>query len=344
MQAKKQDGRQKPVFIVKSTRMGGLDYLHISLIALVLILIGFAFALAYFKPGSTLVNCPYGVLNGTCAGAPYNSSQATQAVGRILAGYAASNTSLSVLAYYSLPNRTTVSYVPDLKEWVAVVPYRDPFYNNETLNVSFILSGNLTLRQPFLSMVGPAKPTNDTVVSFGTVSLAGKSQCSSSQPVPVYFITDPYVPGFINYTEGALGLQRQYGGSVNVSYYFVSSSYSASKYGQYGVAGTQALAGYLSCASKQGRLGSFVSNLSLSYTGEPLPYSTLSDVALGSGLNATRLSACMDNVSSALAVQTALAAFYSVQSVPVYIANCRYQSIPGTAQYAVDYALDQAKR
>jgi len=67
---------KEPVFIVKpALKRGGLDYLHISLIALVIVLIALAFSLAFFKQGTVVKNCYYGVVNGTCATQQYNSSQ-----------------------------------------------------------------------------------------------------------------------------------------------------------------------------------------------------------------------------------------------------------------------------
>lgn len=338
MQSKRKAKENKPVFIVKSMRMGGLDYLHVSLIALVVILIALAFALAYFKPGNVLVNCPYGIVNGTCSAAQHNSTEVMHVVGRILAGYAGSNSSLSLLAYYSLPNMSSVSYVPSTGGWLVVVPYRNPFQANQTLNVSFVLSRNLTLQEPFLSMVMPGS-TNDSTVAFGTVSLSGKSLCAYSGPMPVYFMTDPYVPGFINYTEGAIALASQYSGSVNMSYYFIPSSYSLAKYSQYGLQETQGLNRYLDCASRQSGFGAFVSNLSKSYDGNPMSNSTLHGIALESGLDPAQLSSCMDNVTSSISAQTTLAAFYGVRSLPAYIVNCGYASIPNTARYAINYAL-----
>ncbi len=335
--------KEQPVFVVRSTRMGGLDYLHISLLVLVAVLIGLAFALAYFQPGIMLKDCPYGVLNDTCAPAPYNASQVMSAVGRVLDGYARSNSSLSLLAYYSMPNRTSFSYSADTGEWVAIVPYVDPFYNNETLNATFVLSNTLALKQSFLSMVNPARPGNDTVVAFGTIALSGKSLCAYRQPIPVYFISDPYVPGFVGYLNGAVNMSRKYAGRVNMSYYFIASQYAASKYAQYGAGTTQNLLRYLACASSQSGFGRFVSNLSIGYTGNPLSNSTLHDMVLGSGLNSTRFSACLANVSSALVAQSTLASFYNVQSVPAYIVDCRYGSIPDVVGGAINYTLNEVK-
>ena len=321
--------------------MGGLDYLHISLIVLVIVLIGLAFALAYFKPGAILEDCQYGIQNGTCVSMAANDTQVMQALGRVLAGYSTSNSSLSLLAYYSLVNRTTVSYLPSTKGWLAVVPYVNPFDDNKTFNVSFVFSANLTLEQPFISMVGPPGYANSTTVAFGTVSLDGRSFCAYSKPVPTYFITDPYVPGFIGYLSNAISTAKRYGAEVNMSYYFISSNYAASEYGQYGIQETQNLQRYLACASQQGGFGQFVSNLSVAYGGSPLSNSTLHDIVLGSKLNTSEFAACMDNVTGRLAGQTTLAAFYGINSVPAFIVDCKYETIPATVSAAINYTLDQ---
>ncbi len=338
-------GRRKaqPVFVVRSTRMGGLDYLHISLLALVAVLIGLAFALAYFQPGIVVNGCQYGVVNGTCVTLPYNDSQVLSAVGKALAGYANANSSLALLPYYSMLNRTTVSYVANSAEWIAIVPYIDPFSGNKTLNVTFILSNSLKVKQSFISMVNPPNAGNDTVVGLGTVALSGKSLCTYSKPIPVYFVTDPYVPGFIGYLSNTVNISSKYRGEVNMTYYFIASQYAVSKYSQYGSASTQNLMRYLACASPQSRFRQFVSNLSIAYSGNPLSNSTLHDMVLGSGLNVTSFNTCMVNVSSALAGQANIAAFYNVNAVPAYIVDCKYGSIPSVVEDAINYTLNEIR-
>ncbi len=332
----------EPVFLVKSARIGGLDYLHISLIALVAVLVGLAYALAYFQPGIEVRACQYGVVNSTCVTPLHNSTEALTAVGRVLAGYADFNSSLSLLSYYSYFNRTKLSYSANTSEWIAIVPYRNPFLGNETLNATFVLNGNLTLRQAFISMAAPRSQSRDGVVSFGTVALSGKVLCKYSKPLPVYFIADPYVPGFIDSIREALGLSSKLSGTVNMSYYFIASRYAESKYSGFSASETQGLVRYLACASSQRNFKAFVSNLSIGYTGNPLPNSTLREMVLGSGLNTTSFFSCLANADSTLSAQAALVSFYRVSTVPSYIVDCRYSSIPGVVESAINYTLGEA--
>ncbi len=347
----KQKNGKEPVFIVKGTRMGGLDYLHIALIALVIILIAFSFELAVFKKGVILENCPYGIINNsTCAPQPINSSNASSyanvidAAGKILASYSSVNTSLSILPYISLINDSKVSFMPSLKEWEVVVPYKDILDENKTFNLSFILFNNLTLDNSFISTLKPAKYTDNKVVSLGVVSLSGKYLCNYTTPIPVDFMIDPYTPGFINYTYNAINISKSYGAKLNMSYNFLFSGYSTSLYRNYGVSATQRLGDYLVCASKQPRFKQFISNLSIIYNNKPIENSTLYQMVLGSGLNTTKFDQCMTNASVILDNQARFAAFYNITSLPSYVIDCKYQTIPQTANYAINYTLNKISK
>ncbi len=331
----------EPIFIVKSAaRRGGLDYLHISLLVLVAILVILAFALSAFKPGPVLENCPYGIINGTCAQVQQNSSLVLAAVGKVLAGYSSANSSLSLLAYYSLINRSKVSYVPATGGWVVVVPYVDPLLNGSILNSTFILNRNLSLAGTYLSAIGPNKLSKDRTVAFGTVSIAGRYACNYSGIKPVYFITDPYAPGAISDLRNSLNVSAMYANSINVSYYFVFTGYALSQYGKYGENATQNLGRYLTCASKQrDHFGQFVSNLSNVYSGVPVTKYLLDQIVMGSRMNQTLFTACLSTSGSEIDSSTQLAAFYNISFVPIYIVNCEYSSLPQTVTAAVNYTI-----
>src|SRR5271168_1470309 len=132
---------KEPVFIVKPAfKNFGLDYLHIILIALVIVLVVLAFALSTFKQGVVVTNCQYGNnVSGSCNTTMHNSSQALGAAERDLASYSKINTSLSLIPYYSLVNRSEVSYLPQSKKWLVIVPYIDPLANNTIFNISLLL-------------------------------------------------------------------------------------------------------------------------------------------------------------------------------------------------------------
>ncbi len=329
------------VFLVKPvSKRFGLDYLHISLIVLVLVLIALSVSLSNFKPSVISHNCQYGVINNTCATPKYNSSDAISAAEKILASYSTINSSLSLLPYYSLVNRSRAYYLLNGSMWEVVVPYTDPF-TNELINVSMLLySSNLTLAEPFTQMIKPLQYTQNYVAAPGTIGIAGKTACSSSAPIPIYFVTDPYAPGALNGMAAGINASKDFGNKVNVSYKFVFSDYSIGFYKSYGVNETQAMGEYLACASAQPRFPAFLANLSKVYYGSPISNFTLDQVAIGSGLNISTFSACMDNVSTTLDYQAKFSQYYNITtSAPTFIVNCKYLSLPQTLNESIRYSL-----
>jgi hypothetical protein len=334
---------REAVFIVKpALKHGGLDYLHISLIALVIILIALAFSLSLFKPNSIIRNCQYGILNGTCIQPKYNSTQAITASGKILASYSFVNSSLSLLPYYSEPNKANASYLPNSNEWLVNVPYIDPLANNSMFSISFLLSGsNLSLVNSYLQSINPNMQGNNTVVSLGTVQLSGKVYCQTTTPIPVYYITDPYAPGAFSGLAKAINLSSIYHGKLNMSYDFIFTNFSARWYSGYGVLQTQAIGNYLFCSAAQNKIAQFSANVTNIFDGRPLSNDTLYQTAIGSGLNASSLNACLANSTTSLDYQAKLAGFYNVVSTPQIIVDCRYSTIPETAGYAINYTLSR---
>jgi len=332
--------KAEPVYILKPAfKRGGLDYLHISLIAFVIILIALAYALSTFK--TTLI-CSYGTLNSTCITPKHNSTQALGAAERILASYSTMNSSLSLLPYYALVNRSTVEYLSNTSEWLIVIPYINPF-TNETLSFSMLVNdSNLSLVLPFQQTIAPLVYVNNKVVAPGTISLYGRTDCSSSAPIPTYSITDPYAPGALQSILRATNASKRYDGEVNITYYFIFTGNAAQLYRAYGVNETQLMGAYLKCATGQGKLGAFTSNLTTAFHGYPLSNSTLSQVAAESYLNASLLSTCLKTVYISLEYQARLAAFYNVTQTPTFIINCRYQTLPQTLDKAINYALAHA--
>ena len=339
-QAKKVSGKE-PVFIIRpASERFGLDYLHISLIVLVVILVALTFALSIFRQGVVLKDCQYGIVNGTCMSPRYNSSEALAAAERILASYATINTSLSLLPYYSLVNESRVSYLQGQDGWLVVIPYINPLAQNEISNLTLMLDANLTLESPSLQTISPVRHTNNSVAGLGVVSIYGKALCTTSKPVPVYLITDPYAPGSIQSIYDAAGAAGKFNGSINMSYYFIFSDYSARFYSGYGMQKTQALGQYLLCASRQpDRLVSFLSNLSIIYQGVPISNYTLDQVVAGSGMDTGMFNSCLANATTTLNYQSELARLYGVTSTPEFITDCRYASIPQTLGYAINYTL-----
>ncbi|MCL4383110.1 MAG: hypothetical protein M1168_00685 [Candidatus Marsarchaeota archaeon] len=333
------------VFLVKATKHGGFDYLHISLIALVIILIALVFAFAKLKPVNTCYSLnstsSYGILNNTCVKLENNNTQVLNAVEKILAGYAKVNSTFSLLPYYSYINKTKIYYLENQDAYFVEVPFKDPFVSNQILNFSLLLNGsNLTLINAFTqSLIKPQNTTNK-VVSFGVVKLAGKVSCASSNTIPVYIFNDPYSPGAFESLFRSVNISKNNSG-INMSYYFIFGSSSINFYNSYGVHRTQLLGQYLACTSQQPKFYGFLYNLSKIFSGTPMSNYTLYQTAYGSGLNITQLNACLSNSTTLLTKESDLAKFYNVVSVPQFIINCEYTSLPQTLINAVNYSRQQ---
>lgn len=338
---------KEPIFIVKpASKNFGLDYMHIILIALVIILIVLAFALSTFKQGIVITNCQNSTSNSLCGnystGTPIHTSvQALNSAEHYLAAYSNINTSLSLLPYYALVNQSKVDYLSNGKQWLVVIPYIYPYAKNERFNLSFILyDSNLSLENSFIQTLKPLNSSNDSVISLGTVNINGESACKTSKPIPVYVVTDPYAPGALATLATAINTSKAYGGdTINTSYFFIFSGYSQQYYKGFGMDETQLLGKYLACASNQGRFPQFLSNLSIAYSGLPIPNSTLYQVSLGSELNTTQLNGCMQNVTQRLNYESEFANLYNIVSTPSVIVNCKYSAIPESVDYAINYSL-----
>jgi hypothetical protein len=338
---------KEPAFIVKpALKNFGLDYMHIILIALVIILIALAFALSTFKQGTIITSCQNSTTNSICNSSSstnsiHTSAQALNAAEHYLAAYSSVNTSLSLVPYYSLVNQSSASYLNNQKEWLVVIPYLDPLLHNEKFDISFILyDSNLTLANSFLQTLKPAGSSNNSVVSLGTVSLYNEIECRTAKPIPVYVITDPYAPGAIQTLFTAINESKAYTNSVNVSYFFIFSGYSQHYYSSFGTVQTQLAGRYLSCASNQKNFPQFLSNLSVAWTGTPLSNGTLYDVVLGSNLSITPFNNCMKNVTTRLDYESQFANLYNIVSTPYVIVNCKYSTLPESLPYAINYSLN----
>jgi hypothetical protein len=333
----------EPVFIIRPAfKNYGLDYLHITLIALAIILIVLAFALSTFKQGVVISNCQYGAnSNGICNMPMHNSTQVLAAAEKELASYSSINTSLSLLPYFSLVNQSNVSYLAQSRQWLVVIPYIYPYNHSVIYNMSLLLyDSNLSLVNSFIQTLHPSMQSNNSVVALGTVSIYGESACKASVPIPIYIVTDPYAPGALDTLSTMINVSKQYGNKINTSYFFIFSGYSIQYYGSFGVDHTQQLGRYLECASRQDRYSQFLSNLSIAYNGKPMENQTLYDIVLGSQLNTTQFSACMQNVSRTLDIEAEFANLYHIVSTPTIIVNCRYSTIPQSINYAINYSLD----
>ncbi len=330
---------KEPAFIVKPVAKNyGLDYLHLTLIVLVAVLVLLAFGLSYSKPAK-VITC-----TGVCSNSTHNSTAVLAAAESYLASYRSLNSSISLIPYYSLPNQSTVSYMPSDKQWLVTMPYVDPLSSNSIFNITLVMyDSNLSVRQAYLQSIKPPGISNYSVAGLGAISLTTQAECSTTKPIPVYLFADPYAPGMLSALRTAIKASTAYGNSIKMNYYFVFSGYSVSKYKGYGVNTTQYLGRYLSCAAKQQRFNDFVSNLSIGYDGSPLSNLTLYQMALGSGLNTSALGSCIDNTSTSLAYQADLYKSYQVINTPQFVVNCKYLTLPETLDYAINYSLANTK-
>ncbi len=280
---------KQPVMIVRpAIKSLGLDYLHISLVALVIILAALAFSLSTFK-SSTLTNCPYGVsANGMCITPIHNSMQALNAAESAIASYSTVNTTFNLLPYYSLPNQSMVSYLANQSAWYIVMPYVDPLAGNSIQYYSLTLrDSNLSVLQSYISSLNPPFISPNRVTSFGVVTIDQKTQCtlSSNAVMPVYSFIDPFAPGAIQGIRASLNATHAFGSRINNTYEFIFTNYSSRYYPGYGINQTQQTGKDLFCASLQPRFNAYLANYSILFAGAPLQNATLNQVAIGSGLN-----------------------------------------------------------
>ncbi|MFI5412485.1 MAG: DsbA family protein, partial [Candidatus Micrarchaeales archaeon] len=338
----------EPVMIVRpAVKSLGLDYLHVSLIVLVIILAALAFSLSSFK-GATVLSCQYGTSSsGSCATPTQTSANVLAATEQILAGYSVINSSLSLLPYYSIPNQARISYLSNQSEWIVVVPYILPYDKNQTFYTSFLLyDSNLTLAQPFLSSIKPLFSSQNKAVALGAVNIFGKTACATTpgQTIPIYAFIDPYAPGALQGMLSGINASILFGNKVNVSYKFLFTSYATRFYSSYGINQTQQNGEDLWCASMQSsKFASYLKNYTILFTGNPIQNTTLIQIAQGSGLNMTEFNSCLAIAPAKLDAQIAFAGYYGISATPSYVVNCKYQTIPQTLNYAINYTINQTK-
>lgn len=324
--------------------LGGLDNIHVGLIALVIILIGLLLVVSHSflqiigNSTNTSGNCVYGTFNGSCITPMHNLSQVKQQVGQILASYAYVNGSLSILPYFSSMQNFSAQYLPQSSQWLASVPVTNPA-NNNRFYASFILyDSNLTLVRPYLQTSSTSKVVDNYVVSQGVIRLAGKSVCLQQNPVQMYWFVDPYAPGSISSLDNLTSVQSKFGSNLNATVKIVFGSSSLAIANKFNVNNTQALGKYVYCASKQSNFTNFIANLQSLYSGAYLSPSYLNIIANQSHFNNATFNSCLATATPALNAQALLAEYYNVTTTPSVVTGCIYQSIPQTAKESVCFA------
>lgn len=345
----KKNNNPAEILVKPVGKFGGLDNIHIALIALVVIMAAILIVSNYLEQpvasitSNTSSACTYGSVNGTCVSPIHNSAQVKSAFENYLADYESSNTSLSVLPFISNVSQMTVSYITALKEWYVQVPFQEPG-NNSTYYFSAMVSDrNLSDIVPYIETSKPVSSGNNTVVSYGVVRLGSEAvECNSTNATSVYWFVDPYAPGSISSLNNFTQLRSRFGSRVNASIKVLFTQYSQQVANSYGVQNADQLGEYILCASAQSGFSSFEQSLNRIYTGSYISKNELSSIANDSGLNNTQLSACLQNASTTINFQHDLAQHYGVIATPEVVTACKYLSIPQTASYSVCYANPSA--
>ena len=336
-----------PVFVIRpANKKFGFDNLHISLMALTLILLALAIALAAFRPGPIIQNCAYGVVNYTvCATPAHNNSQALDAAESILASFTSLNLPYQILPYYSLVDQANTFYINSSNEWLVTIPYRDPIVNATGMLSMLLYGNNLTLANAYLPTPRPVNYTNDRTIAYGVVGIHGQTPHVTKPPYPVYLFVDPYDAGAFASLFDAINASQKYGSEINMSYYFLFTPQGADRfYNNDGINVTQELGYYLYCASKQQQFPEFVQNLSTEFSGTPPSNLTLYSIALGAGINIAPLDTCIANAGSALEAQVRLFNLYHPQTVPIFVLNDKYLTLPETLDTAINYTINSTQK
>jgi hypothetical protein len=318
------DDIKEPSIVIRPlTRFGGLDNIHIALLALVVILILFTLVISYTKQititnaTSTNQSCAYGASNGTCFMPQHNASQILSLSKRILASYNNLNNSLSLLPYYTNVNSMNASYVPAIKSWYVHMQVINPTNSTSTFTFSFLISDLDTSSVTVLQQqVKPSTISNNYVASQGVIKISGRSTCSGTSPTSAYWFIDPYTPGSISSLSNLTTIQARYGSKANITLKILYGQYSQSIGDQFGVNNSRALGRYLLCASEQPRFPSFVQALQSVYTNGYTSPSTLSAISNSSGMNVSNINSCISSSGAAINNQALLALYYNVTSTP----------------------------
>ncbi len=328
---------KEPSIVIRPLgRFGGLDNLHLMLMVLAVLLVALLLVVSYGKPILVLPSNNTTSTSNTTA--THTAAQIKAIAERILASYATVNSSLSLIPFISNISSMRVSYLPDSGAWYVSLLAKNPV-NNVIFSLAFMINDTNTSRiTPLLQSARPSQISNNSVVSSGVVSLAGKYACSNSTPTHVYWFIDPYAPGSVQSLINASAIKRMYGGSVNLTVKIVIGASTQQVGSQVGLANALYLSKYALCASQQSGFSAFASNLNAAYAGAYMSQNALAGIASQSGLNATQLDACISASSSVLSTQALLAQYYNVTYTPVAVVDCHYLTIPQTAQEALCYA------
>ena len=337
--SKKRSVENNQGMIVKQVRgFGGLDNIHITLGILIVILIALLVTSAYYKPVSIPTQQNSTATNGTVTNTTnYNESQIGALAKSFLAGYVQTNSSLSLLPFYTNVSAMSVSYMPSVKEWYVQIPTYLPSTGAEYHVYELIRDSNATLASMSIQLASPIG-TYDSVAAQGVVAIGGKTSCLVKSPMHIYWFMDPYAPGSVKSLENISSLETKYGNAVNISIESVFGSSYQHIANQVGDLNAQYLGKYMMCAANQKNFSRFADSLNSIYGGDYISQNTLQSISEPAGLNLTELDSCVNRSSGVTGAQALLATYYNITAVPTVVVNCNYLAIPQTASNAICYA------
>jgi hypothetical protein len=345
---KKEKTQKEPQIVVRPIgKFGGLDSIHLSLIALVVILIALLAVISYSKPqvinnttATTTITTTMQYTN-TTSKPMHTAAEVANKTEQILASYnyININSSLSVyLPYFSLVNNMSISYMPSVKEWNVIVPIKNP-YTGQQFNAAFQLyDSNLSLANSYMQMVMPSRILGNKVVYPGVISMSGKFTCNTNKPVQVFWFIDPYAPGSVLSLENFSSLEQEFGSNINASVKILYGAYSQIIGSKYGEANAQILGKYIFCASQQKNFSKFITSLNAIYSNNYLSEQSLLAIAKYSSLNMSSISSCIANSTTIINRQALLAEYYNITATPAVVVDCSYLALPQTVENAVCYS------
>jgi len=348
MQNKHKKGREnknkaakEPKIIVKPVgRFGGLDNIHLALIAVIVLLALILLVVSYTKQPVFPVNVTTTstVLTNTTAKPLHNATEILTQAERVLASYSYVNSSLNLLPYITNVSNASVAYVPSTRQWLVQVPAVNPV-NNEVFTMAFSINdSNISKVLPLMQTAIPSQITKNRVVANGVIRLYGKYPCSTQTPLNVYWFIDPYAPGAVKSLLNLTKLNALFNGKINTSIKIFTTQYTLSVARTYGLSNAEELGKYIFCASLQKNFTNFVYNLNSVYANAYVPQQELATIANESKLNSTLLNSCIANASTKINAQALLAQYYNITQTPMVVVDCKYMSIPQTTKNAVCYA------
>lgn len=343
--AKKKDSEVE-VVIKPISRFGGLDNIHVALIALVIALVLLLFVISGSKTIS-IVNSTNGTVvqlasnytcnNGNCTQPVHSAAQVKVFAEQVLASYDFVNGSSSLIPYFSDIANATYTYVPKNGEWYVTVPAVSPYSHAKFYESIVVFDSNLSLDFVSIETQKPSQIVQDKLVSEGVISLNNKLSCSTQNPIQVFWFIDPYAPGAIASLNNLTEIENRFGNNVNATVKILFGGATAQVGHEYGLGNAQELGRYLLCASTQSNFGKFSEDLQSAYGGQYLSESVLNPIAQSAGLNMSSLNLCISNSTSLLNRQALLEQYYNITTTPVAIVNCKYLTIPQTVENGICY-------